>query len=89
MELSNGHSSQIRGWLIVANDRFELSQVGPDSCILRAQALVPAGVAQVTIDVDGRSTTSAVCICNKTSGPSRLVNFEPVDETCSLAEDQA
>ena len=33
--LSNGYSSQVRGWLVVGGVQHELAQVGPDFCILR------------------------------------------------------
>ncbi len=28
--LSNGHSSQVRGWLLIDGVKHELAQVGPD-----------------------------------------------------------
>ena len=63
--LSNGYSSQVRGWLVVDGVKHELAQVGPDFCILREPLSIELSIsdtpeAELTIEVDGDPRTVAV-----------------------------
>ena len=63
--LSNGYSSQVRGWLVVDGVKHELAQVGPDFCILREPLSTELSIsdtteAELTIEVDGDPRTVAV-----------------------------
>jgi hypothetical protein len=63
--LSNGYSSQVRGWLVVDGVQHELAQVGPDFCILREPLTTELSIsdtleAELTIEVDGDPRTVAV-----------------------------
>lgn len=64
-DLSNGYSSQVRGWLVVDGVMHELAQVGPDFCILREPLSTELSIsdtpeAELTIEVDGDPRTVAV-----------------------------
>jgi hypothetical protein len=77
--LSNGHSSQVRGWLVIAGVKHELAQVGPDFCILREpvsteHSFSDAPKAELTIEVDGDHLTVAVnLLVNQSSYPKTLL----------------
>ena len=63
--LSNGYSSQVRGWLVVDGVKHELAQVGPDFCILREPLSIELSIsdtpeAELTFEVDGDPRTVAV-----------------------------
>jgi hypothetical protein len=63
--LSNGYSSQVRGWLVFDGVKHELAQVGPDFCILREPLSTDLSIsdtpeAELTIEVDGDPRTVAV-----------------------------
>ena len=63
--LSNGYSSQVRGWLVIGGVKHELAQVGPDFCILREPLSTDLSIsdtpeAELTIEVDGDPRTVAV-----------------------------
>ena len=76
--LSNGFSSQVRGWLVVGGVQHQLAQVGPDFCILRE----PIGSkffdtsdiqADLVIEVDGNPREVAVLLTsNHSSYPIKL-----------------
>ncbi len=76
--LSNGHSSQVRGWLVMAGVQHELAQVGPDFCILREQISCESfdsadTRAELTIEVDGEQREIAVLLrSNHPSFPRKL-----------------
>jgi hypothetical protein len=63
--LSDGYSSQVRGWLVVDGVKHELAQVGPDFCILREPLSTELSIsdtneAELTIEVDGAPRTVEV-----------------------------
>ena len=76
--LSNGYSSQVRGWLVIAGVKYELAQVGPDFCILREPLSTELSIsdtlkAELTIEVDGDHRTVAVnLLVNQSSYPEKL-----------------
>ena len=76
--LSNGYSSQVRGWLVIAGVKYELAQVGPDFCILREPLSTELSIsdtlkAELTIEVDGdHRTVSVNLLVNHPSSPKKL-----------------
>ena len=75
--LSNGHSSQVRGWLLIDGVRHELAQVGPDFCILRepisSNFVCCDTQADLVIEVDGTQRQVAVLLrSTHLSSPKRL-----------------
>jgi len=87
--LSNGYSSQVRGWLVIDGVQLGLAQIGPDFCILReplsSQLLIAyPQPAELIIEVDGDQRTVVVNLSlNHSSSPQKL-HFLPVRG--SLAE---
>jgi hypothetical protein len=81
--LSNGYSSQVRGWLVVDGAQHELAQVGPDFCMLREPMSgdffsTKDIQAELIIEVDGDQRQVAVLLnSNHPSSPKRL-NFSKV-----------
>ena len=57
------YSSQVAGWLVIYNQRLPLAQVGPTSCVLRDEACLSPGKATIIIEIDGKSTSRQVAIC--------------------------
>lgn len=75
--LSNGHSSQVRGWLLIDGVRHELAQVGPDFCILRepisSNFVCCDTQADLVIEVDGTQRQVVVLLSSThLSSPKRL-----------------
>lgn len=76
--LSNGYSSQVRGWLVINGVHHELAQVGLDFCILRepissALSISDTLQAELTIEVDGdHRTVSVNLLVNHSSSPKKL-----------------
>ena len=81
--LSNGYSSQVRGWLFIDGVQLGLAQVGPDFCILREPlssqlSIADAQEAELIIEVDGDQRTILVNLSlNHSSSPQKL-HFSPV-----------
>ncbi len=74
---SNGYSSTVCGWLIVNDQRHKLSEVGPDFCVLKSEEAIPAGDASIIIQIDDRTHTSKVRVCENGSPSDRnVVHFE-------------
>lgn len=81
--LSNGYSSQVRGWLVVSEVKHELAQVGPDFCILRqpisGDFLVVDGIqAELLIEVDGDQREVAVRLCSSHPSSPKKLHFSKV-----------
>jgi hypothetical protein len=76
--LTNGYSSQVRGWLVVDGVPHELAQVGPDFCILREPVSGDfLGTSQVQakllIEVDGdQREVEVVLSASHLSSPKKL-----------------
>ena len=76
--LSNGYSSQVRGWLVIASVPHELAQVGPDFCILREPLSIDTSAsynipAELIIEVDGDQRIVVVNLSsNHSSSPKKL-----------------
>lgn len=78
--LPNGHSSQVRGWLVIDGVQHELAQVGPDFCILRepisSDSVVSSDIpAELIIDVDGDQRTVAVNLSSNLSFSRKFLQF--------------
>ncbi|MEQ1827881.1 MAG: hypothetical protein ABL921_18115 [Pirellula sp.] len=77
--ISNGYSSQVRGWLVIGGVQHELAQVGPDFCILRepisSDSLYSADTqAELIVEVDGDQREMAIIFCsNHPSSPKKLL----------------
>ncbi|MEZ6103366.1 MAG: hypothetical protein R3E01_30860 [Pirellulaceae bacterium] len=81
--LSNGYSSQVRGWLVVSGVQHELAQVGPDFCILRqpisGDFLVTDGIqAELLIEVDGDQREVAVLLSSSHPSSPKKLHFRKV-----------
>ena len=76
--LSNGYSSQVRGWLVVDGVAHELAQVGPDFCILRGPISgdffgTSHVQAKLLFEVDGdQRETGVVLSASYLSSPKKL-----------------
>ena len=76
--LSNGYSSQVRGWLVIDGVQHELAQVGPDFCIIREPLSIDSFVsgdiqAELIIEVDGDQRAVAVKLSpSHSSSPKKL-----------------
>ena len=84
--LSNGYSSQVRGWLVVDGVQHELAQVGPDFCILREPLTTELSIsdtleAELTIEVDGDPRTVAVNLLVNQKLYSKQLRFCRVEAT--------
>jgi len=69
--LSNGYSSQVRGWL---------AQVGPDFCILREPIsgdIIGAGdvPAELIIEVDGSKREVAILLISNATSFAKKLHF--------------
>jgi hypothetical protein len=81
--LSNGYSSQVRGWLIIAGVQHELAQVGPDFCILREPISGDFFVtndtqADLLIEVDGDQREVAVLLSSSHPSSPKKLHFRKV-----------
>ena len=66
MSLSNerggGYSAHVELTLIVAGDRIELAQVGHQRIYLRSPMTLPAGPAELIVQVDGNARRKNITI---------------------------
>ena len=81
--LSNGYSSQVRGWLVVGGVQHQLAQVGPDFCILRkpigSEFFDTSGIqADLVIEVDGNPREVAVLLSTPHPSTSKKLHFRKV-----------
>jgi hypothetical protein len=81
--LSNGYSSQVRGWLVVGGVQHELAQVGPDFCILRepiTSNLFGAGEIQadLLIEVDGDQREVSVLLSTSYQSSPKKLQFRTI-----------
>lgn len=81
--LSNGYSSQIRGWLIIDGVQHELAQVGPDFCILQepvsGNIFFSADVqAELIVEVDGDRREIVVLLFSNPPPNSKKLRFRAV-----------
>ena len=81
--VSNGHSSKVRGWLVVCGVQYELAQVGPDFCIVRgpvsAQVLSETEIqAELIIEVDGDQRRVAILLRSTHTISSQKLHFQRV-----------
>jgi hypothetical protein len=81
--LSNGYSSQVRGWLVVGGVQHELAQVGPDFCILRepisCDFLVVNDIqAELLIEVDGDQRELAVLLNSSHPSSPKKLHFRKI-----------
>jgi len=78
--LSNGYSSQVRGWLMLNGVQLELAQVGPDFCILREPIsgdIIGAGdvPAELIIEVDGSKREVAILLISNATSFAKKLHF--------------
>lgn len=78
--LSNGYSSQVRGWLEIDGVQHELAQVGPDFCILLKALSTELSIsdtlkADLTVEVDGDHRTVAVNLLIGQSSNSKKLRY--------------
>ena len=81
--LSNGYSSRVRGWLVIAEVKYELAQVGPDFCILREpiskNSFLSSDIpAELMIEVDGKQREVAVILSSSNSLSPKKLQFRSV-----------
>jgi hypothetical protein len=81
--VSNGHSSKVRGWLLVCGVQYELAQVGPDFCIVRGrlslQVLSESEMqAELVIEVDGDQRRVAILLRSTHILSSQKLHFQRV-----------
>ena len=81
--LSNGYSSQVRGWLSIDGVQHGLAQVGPDFCILREPlssqlSIADAQQAELIMEVDGDQRTVVVNLSLSHSSSPQKLHFSPV-----------
>ena len=81
--LSNGYSSQVRGWLAIDGIKIGLAQVGPDFCILREPlssqlSIANAQHAELIIEVDGDQRRVVVNLSLSHSSSPQKLHFSPV-----------
>lgn len=69
---SNGYSSKVRGWLVVGCIQYELSQVGPDFCILRQPRAFPQTPAELIVEVDGDQQITPIRIAGCVDAHTRI-----------------
>ena len=67
------YSSNVRGWLVVGEQRLELAQVGPDRCVLRQSLDAPPSAAELVIEIDGEVRHQAVFLRRGISRTSTVV----------------
>jgi len=78
--LSNGHSSHVRGWLMVDGVQYELAQVGPDFCFLRDSAPLDFShlgdiQADLIVEVDGNQREVAVIFSSDHSSSRKKLHY--------------
>lgn len=81
--LSNGYSSQVRGWLVVGGVQHELAQVGPDFCILRQPipgdfVVTDYTQAELLIEVDGDQREVALLLSSSHPSSPKKLHFRKV-----------
>jgi hypothetical protein len=72
---SNGYSSKVRGWLVIDGASYDLSQVGPDFCVLREPLLNIHTQAELVVEVDGNHKRTLVQIALSSGQGSRRIAF--------------
>ena len=72
---SNGYSSKVRGWLVIAGARHELSQVGPDFCILREAIVLSGTEAELVVEVDGDQKRTPINIVTSNGQAIQRIMF--------------
>jgi hypothetical protein len=77
---TSGHSSQVRGWLVLGAIQHELAQVGPDFCILRKPLpescpLVGETNASLIIEIDGDRRSFDVVATRDQTGHPKFLRF--------------
>lgn len=78
--LSDGYSSQVRGWLMIDGVQHELAQVGPNFCIIREPLSTDSFVsgdiqAELIIEVDADQRAVAVKLSSSHSSTPRKLQF--------------
>jgi len=75
--LSNGHSSQVRGWLLIDRVQHELAQVGPDFCIVRDSISISSSstFGELIVEVDGNQQSFPVQFATSQPGSTKRVSF--------------
>jgi hypothetical protein len=81
------YSSNVRGWLVVGEQRLELAQVGPDRCVLRQPLDAPPSAAELVIEIDGDVRIQPVFLPNGISHHSVAVAITR-DEALALPQAQ-
>jgi hypothetical protein len=81
--VSNGYSSQVRGWLFIDGVQLGLAQVGPDFCILREPLssqlpIAEPQQAELTVEVDGDPRTIVVNLSSSHSSSPQKLHFSLV-----------
>ena len=81
--LSNGYSSQVRGWLVIDGVQHELAQVGPEFCILRepisSDSFGSGEIqAELIVEVDGNQREIAITLCSNHQTSPRKLQFRTV-----------
>ena len=72
---SNGYSSKVRGWLVIAGARHELAQVGPDFCIVREPIVLSQTQAELVVEVDGDQKSTPVQIAINNGQANKRITY--------------
>ncbi|MEX1028245.1 MAG: hypothetical protein WD049_09615 [Candidatus Paceibacterota bacterium] len=77
MDRITGHSSTVRGWLLVEGQHLPLAQVGPGICVLReAINIAPNTEAQLMVEVDGDQRRRDVILHEGITAGSAAAKFQ-------------
>lgn len=64
MNETEGYSAAVRAELHIGGMVLDLAEIGPDHCILRTPADVPAGQGRILVVVDGETQETMVDVLN-------------------------
>lgn len=77
MDRIAGHSSTVRGWLVVDGNHLPLAQVGPGLCVLRhAIDVAPNTEAQLIIEIDGDQRRRDIILHEGITAGSAAAKFQ-------------
>lgn len=72
---SDGYSSDIKIDLLVGGERYAIEQIGPEWFIVRDEARVPEGFAQISIRIDSHEELLDVVLLEPISGAYQTVLY--------------
>jgi hypothetical protein len=74
---SSGYSADVQLWLETAGLIVELTQVGPDSIVVRQPITLPSSEADVVMQIDGHERRWRVLLPNGLSAESTIAETTP------------